>query len=148
MQNAGVLPSRHDLRQHGIENIQIAYWNLGTAQLIEKAIQRREGLLSNGGAFVVQTGQFTGRSPRDKYIVRDSGTDATVHWGSVNQPMTEEQFDQIYERLLQFLRGQDLFVQDCYAGADEALTLPIRVITQRAWHSLFARQLFIRPERG
>ena len=74
MQNAGVRPSRYDLTRHGLRGIQTVYWNLGTAQLIERSIQRHEGMLASGGAFVVRTGQFTGRSPKDKYIVREPGT--------------------------------------------------------------------------
>ncbi len=146
MENAGVRPSRHDLSRHGLQHVQTAYWNLGSAQLIEKAIQRREGMLSSNGAFVVRTGQFTGRSPKDKYIVREAGTENTVNWGSVNQPMTEAQFDGLFQRMLQFWEGQDVFVQDCFAGADPNNTMPIRVIAQRAWHALFARQLFVRPD--
>lgn len=146
MQNAGVRPSRHDLSQHGVRNLQTAYWNLGTAQLIEYSLQRHEGILASGGALVVRTGQFTGRSPKDKYVVRESSTETTVHWGSVNQPMSETAFDGLFDRALAFLQGQDVFVQDCFGGADSSLTLPIRVITQRAWHCLFARQLFVRPD--
>ncbi len=146
MQNAGVRPSRYGLREHGIRNINIAYWNLGTAQLLEKAIQRHEGLLASGGAFVVRTGQYTGRSPKDKFIVRDDTTESPVNWGPVNKSMAEDQFDRLYAKLLAFWQGQDVFVQDCFAGADPEYTLPIRVVTQRAWHSLFARQLFIRPD--
>jgi len=145
MQNAGIRPSRHDLTQHGLRNLQTAYWNLGTAQLIEKALQRREGILASGGSFVVRTGQFTGRSPKDKYIVREPNTEQTVHWGPVNQEMSEDQFDRLYDRLLKFWEGQDAFVQDCFAGADPEYGFSIRIITQRAWHCLFARQLFIRP---
>ncbi len=129
-----------------MHNLQTAYWNLKTAQLIEQAIERHEGMLASGGAFVVRTGQFTGRSPKDKYIVREPGTETTVDWGSVNQPMSETQFDGLFSRMLSFWEGQDVFVQDCFAGADSALTLPIRVIAQRAWHCLFARQLFVRPD--
>jgi len=146
MQNAGVRPSRYELGRHGLRNVQTAYWNLGTAQLIEQSIQRREGMLASGGAFVVRTGQFTGRSPKDKYIVRDAGTEATVNWGSVNQPMTEAQFEGLFERALKFLEGKDVFVQDCFAGADAAHQMPIRVVAQRAWHALFGRQLFVRPD--
>jgi phosphoenolpyruvate carboxykinase (ATP) len=146
MENAGVRPSRYELSRHGIRNFEIAHWNLGSAQLVEKALQRHEGMLASGGAFVVQTGQFTGRSPKDKYIVREPGTETTVEWGSVNQPMPEQIFDQIYNRLIQSWEGDELFVQDCFAGADPEYTLPIRVIAQRAWHTLFARQLFIRPD--
>ncbi|HWZ30465.1 MAG TPA: phosphoenolpyruvate carboxykinase (ATP) [Bryobacteraceae bacterium] len=146
MQNAGVRPSRYELSRHGLQGIQTAYWNLGTAQLIENAIQRHEGELASGGAFVVRTGQFTGRSPKDKYIVREAGTENTVNWGSVNQPMSQEHFDGLFHRMLQFWKGQDVFVQDCFAGADPAYTMPIRVVAQRAWHALFARQLFVRPD--
>src|SRR5713226_8047274 len=146
MQNAGIRPSRHGLSEHGIRDIEVAHWNLGTAQLVEKAIERREGVLASGGAFVVRTGQFTGRSPKDKYIVREEGTENTVDWGSVNQPMSEDAFHQLHARLVSSWKGQELFVHDCYAGADPAYTLPIRIIAQRAWHALFARQLFIRPD--
>ncbi len=144
--NRGNRPSRHHLDASGIRNIRSAYWNLGTAQLLEHAIARREGALASGGAFVVHTGQFTGRSPKDKFIVRDSGTESQVSWGAVNQPISEEKFDLIYAKVLAYLQGQELFVQDCYGGADLAYRLPIRVITQFAWHSLFARQLLIRPD--
>jgi phosphoenolpyruvate carboxykinase (ATP) len=146
MQNAGVRPSRHDLGQHGIRNVQTAYWNLGTAQLIEQAIQRHEGSLASGGGFVVRTGQFTGRSPKDKYIVRDASTENTVDWGLVNQPMDPARFESLYARMLKFWQGQNVFVQDCFAGAEPSTTMPIRCITQRAWHNLFARQLFVRPD--
>ncbi len=148
MQNPGVHPGNHDLSRHGLRNVQQAHWNLGSAQLIEQAIERREGMLASGGALVVRTGQFTGRSPKDKYIVREPGTESTVNWGSVNQPMTEAQFDGLFQRMLQFWDGQDVFVQDCFAGADATYKLPIRVIAQRAWHTLFAHQLFVRPEPG
>ena len=120
MQNAGVRPSRHDLAKNGLRNVQTAYWNLGTAQLIEQAIQRHEGMIASGGAFVVRTGPFTGRSPKDKYIVRDSGTENTVDWGAVNQPLSPKQFDGLFERMATYWQGQDVFVQDCFAGADRS----------------------------
>jgi phosphoenolpyruvate carboxykinase (ATP) len=146
MRNEGVRPSRYELSHHGIRNFEVAHWNLGSAQLVEKALERQEGMLASVGALVVETGQFTGRSPKDKYIVREPGTETTVEWGAVNQPMTEEAFDQIYGRLVNYWDGKELFVQDCFAGADDVYTLPIRVISQRAWQALFARQLFIRPD--
>jgi phosphoenolpyruvate carboxykinase (ATP) len=144
--NAGVHPSQFGLENHGIRHINVAYWNLGTAQLLEHAIQRREGSLSSGGSLVVRTGQFTGRSPKDKFIVQDEITDSTVQWGAVNQPMSEAHFDRLYARMQSFWQGRDVFVQDCFVGADPAYTLPLRVIGQYAWHSLFARQLFLRPD--
>jgi phosphoenolpyruvate carboxykinase (ATP) len=146
MRNAGIRPSRNGLDTHGLHDWQVAYWNLGTSQLIEKALQQREGILASGGALVVRTGRFTGRSPQDKYIVQDELTSKHVHWGSVNQPMSEEAFDTLYNHMLKFWKGQDIFVQDCWAGADPIYRMPIRIVTQRAWHNLFARQLFIRPD--
>jgi phosphoenolpyruvate carboxykinase (ATP) len=146
MQNAGILPSRFGLDQHGIRNIAIAYWNLGTAQLVEHAIRRHEGLLAAGGPLVVRTEPFTGRSPKDKFVVRDDVTDSTVNWGQVNQPLTEQKFDALYAKVLAFWQGHELYVQDCFGGADPAFTLPIRVITESAWHNLFARQLFVRSD--
>ena len=144
--NAGIRPSRYGLDRQGIRNINVAYWNLGTAQLLEHAVQRHEGLFASGGSFVVRTGQFTGRSPKDKYVVRDRNTENHVAWGAVNQPMDEAHFHGIYAKMLAFWQGHDLYVQDCFAGADPRYQMPIRVVTQFAWHSLFARQLFIRPD--
>jgi phosphoenolpyruvate carboxykinase (ATP) len=138
-------PGSQGLEEHGIRNINAAHWNLGAAQLMEQAIQRREGHLADDGALVVRTGQFTGRSPKDKFIVRDETTDAHVQWGAVNQPMTEAHFDRLYRKMQSFWQGHDIFVKDCFVGADPAYTLPLRVISQYAWHALFAHQLFIRP---
>ncbi|MEO7144199.1 MAG: phosphoenolpyruvate carboxykinase (ATP) [Bryobacteraceae bacterium] len=146
MRNASVRPAGCDSRGHGIESVHAARRNLNAAQLIEEAILRNEGMLASEGPFVVRTGQFTGRSPKDKYIVRDPGTEETVNWGAVNQPMSERQFGRLHDRLLASWKDRDLFVQDCFSGADPAYTLPVRVIAERAWHALFARQLFIRPE--
>src|ERR1017187_9753288 len=146
MQNLGIRPSHYGLQEHGVRNPSFVYWNLGTAQLIEKAIQRREGLLASGGGLAVRTGDQTGRSPRDKFVVRDQTTETTVNWGSVNHPFTPEQFDRLYGKLLAYLQARDLFVQDCFAGADPHYRIPIRVVTELAWHNLFARQLFVRAD--
>ncbi|HYM09697.1 MAG TPA: phosphoenolpyruvate carboxykinase (ATP) [Bryobacterales bacterium] len=146
MQNSGIRPSRFGITEHGICNANTVYWNLGTAQLVEHAIARREGLLAASGPLVVRTGRFTGRSPGDKFIVRDESTDGQVSWGAVNQAISPEHFRALHQEFLASLAGKDLFVQDCFAGADPAYRLPIRVITEIAWHSLFARQLFVRPD--
>jgi phosphoenolpyruvate carboxykinase (ATP) len=127
-------------------DLSAAHWNLGTAHLLEHAIRSGQGHLLDGGALAVETGQFTGRSPKDKFIVRDDLTASTVHWGAVNQPMSSGQFAGLYAKALDFLQGHELYVQDCLAGADPSYSLPVRVITQYAWHALFARQLFIKPE--
>jgi len=134
-----------DLAQQGLRNLNAVYWNLGTPQLLEHAIQRREGHMARGGALVVRTGQFTGRSPKDKFFVRDKITESTVQWGPVNQALSEAHFERIHAKLLSFWQGEDAYVQDCIVGADKTYALPIRVVSQYAWHNLFARQLFIRP---
>ena len=144
--NAGIRPSRHGLEEQGFRNLNVAYWNLGTAQLLEHAIQRREGNLASGGSFVVRTGQYTGRSPKDKFVVRDETTEPRVNWGDVNQPLSEKHFDRLYSKMMAFWQGHDVYVQDCHVGADAAYGMPIRVVSQLAWHNLFARQLFIRPD--
>jgi phosphoenolpyruvate carboxykinase (ATP) len=138
--------AERDLSQYGLRNLVRTCWNYEPAELIEIAVRRREGLLASNGALVVRTGQFTGRSPKDKYVVREPGTENTVNWGAVNQPMSEKVFDQLYSRLLVFLEAHELFVQDCFAGTDPEYRLPIRIISATAWHSLFARQLFVRPQ--
>src|SRR3982751_1432750 len=134
--NPGLHSRNEGLTEHGLHNLNDAYWNLGAPQLVEHAVRRREGSLAANGAIVVRTGQFTGRSPKDKFIVRDETTDPSVQWGPVNQPMSEEHFERIYSRLASFWQGQDVYVQDVLVGADPEYTLPARVVSQLAWHSL------------
>jgi phosphoenolpyruvate carboxykinase (ATP) len=142
-------PATPDGFEHpGIPGVSRTFCDLGAEQLIEHSIQRREGLLAANGALVVRTGQFTGRSPKDKFIVRDEITESAVNWGPVNQPISPQHFDRIYSKTLAFLRGSELFVQNCLTGADSGHSLSVRVITELAWHALFARQLLIRPERS
>lgn len=122
--------------------------NLSAPQLVEAALKRGEGRLSSTGALSTTTGKYTGRSPNDKFIVEDELTRENVAWGKVNVPFSEEKFYQIYDRVLDFLDQQDeLFVFDGFVGADPAHRMSLRVINQYAWQNLFARQLFIRPER-
>src|SRR5215472_10925032 len=103
MANAVAAPRGFDLGEHGIRNLRKSHFNLGTALLIEQALQRKEGILAESGALGVNTGQFTGRSPKDKFIVRDAITDSTVNWGPVNQSLTPEQFARLHSKLLAFL---------------------------------------------
>jgi phosphoenolpyruvate carboxykinase (ATP) len=119
--------------------------NLAPAQLVEAALQRGETRLCANGAIVGETGTRTGRSPKDKFIVKDAVTADKVNWGSVNQPFSADQFDALYTRVLEYLKGRDLFVQQLFAGADPKYRLPIQVINEYAWHNLFVRQLFVRP---
>jgi len=120
--------------------------NMQAAQLIETALLRGEGRMAANGAFVATTGARTGRSPRDKFIVDDEVTHNTVSWGRLNQPFSPQRFDALLERVLEHMGERDLFVQDLYSGADPTYRLPIRIIAEYAWHTLFVRQLFIRPE--
>ena len=131
------------LESHGITNVSRVYWNLGVPALYEQALRRREGALSLNGPLVCRTGQHTGRSPNDKFIVREASSAEKVWWSKVNRPLEIHHFDALRQRLLNYVEGRDLFVQDCYAGADPRYRLPLRIITEHAWHSLFARHMFI-----
>jgi phosphoenolpyruvate carboxykinase (ATP) len=121
------------------------YCNRPVAQLVEMSIRRGETILASNGALVAQTGKRTGRSPADKFVVRESSTESRVWWGKVNQPMDPRHFDRLHARVIDHFKGRDVFVFDGFAGADPAHRLPLRIITEHAWHSLFARQLFRRP---
>ena len=146
MQQVGVNPSHYGIDHHGIRNVNTVYWNLPTPALYEHIVRRQEGLLCHLGPVVVTTGHHTGRSPHDKFIVREPSSESKIWWGKVNRPFDPAQFDALYHRLLAYLQMKDLYVQDCYAGADPAYRVPIRVITETAWHSLFARTMFARLE--
>ena len=119
--------------------------NQTAPQLVEAAVRRGEGTLAQGGALVVETGPHTGRAPGDKFIVDDGLTYDTVWWGEVNAPMAPATFDRLHARVTAYLQHAELFVQDLYAGADPDHTLPVRVVCERAWHALFARNMFRRP---
>ncbi len=128
----------------GIKNLNNIYWNLATPALYEQIIRRREAVVAHLGPLMVRTGAFTGRSPNDKFIVKEPSTEESISWGKVNRPFSEEKFERLYHRVLAYLQGNDVFVQDCYAGADKRYQVPIRVITEYAWHNQFARNMFIR----
>src|SRR3954469_4331031 len=121
--------------------------NLIAAELYEEAIKNGEGALAYSGALVVSTGQYTGRSPKDKFVAREPSSEDKIWWGSVNQPMDEEKFNSLRDRLLTYIEDKTLYVQDLFVGADPEYRLSVRVVTETAWASLFARNLFIRPTR-
>ncbi len=146
MQQVGSHISRYGLDRHGIDECGIAHWNLSAPILYEEAARRREGRVARGGALVAITGEHTGRSPNDKFIVKEPTTAANIWWGDVNRAITTENFNGVRERMLAHIRDRDLFVQDCYAGADPEFRLPIRISTECAWHSLFARNMFLQPD--
>ena len=133
------------LEAHGIINPGIIHWNLSAPALYQEAIRRGEGVVTFGGAFAVNTGMHTGRSPKDKFIVDTPSVRDTVNWGSVNKPVELETFKRMHERVTAYFQGRDVFVQDCFAGADPKHRLKVRVLTESAWPNLFAQNMFIRP---
>ena len=142
---AGALKSDYGIINLGLTNLRKVYWNLPIEALYEEALFRREGVLSTQGPLVVNTGEHTARAASDKVIVRESGSEAHIWWGQYNQPYSPEKFNDLFNRVQGFLQGRDVFVQDCYAGADLNYRLPVRIITELAWHSLFARNMFLTP---
>ena len=130
------------LDREGIQTDRVK-WNLSTAALYEEAVRRGEGLIAADGPLTCRTGQHTGRSPNDKFVVREPSSEQHVWWGKVNRPMEPAQFDLLHRDLVASLTGKELFVLDCYAGADPVYRLPVRVINEFAWHNLFCRNLFI-----
>ena len=131
------------LENHGLYNLNDIYWNLPTPRLVEQAIVRREGQLSHLGPLVVRTGHHTGRSANDKFIVDEPFVHDDIWWGDINRPISEAAFDALHKRMVNYLQNRDVYVQDCFSGADPDYRLPIRIITETAWHSLFARNVFI-----
>ncbi len=131
------------LKSHGITPGAEVFWDLPTPELYEHTLRRGEGELAHKGALVVDTVPYTGRSPKDKYVVREAGSEAEIWWGDVNHPMEPEIFDSLYRRVCEHLGERDLYVQDLYAGADPKNRLSVRAITESPWHSLFCRNMFI-----
>jgi phosphoenolpyruvate carboxykinase (ATP) len=140
---AQIVKSYYSLSNHGLRNLHNVYWNLPVEALYEEVIFRSEGKMSHMGPLVVNTGSHTARSANDKFLVKEDENEANVWWGEYNRPFSEDKFNAVFHRLQGYLQGRDLFVQDCYAGADPNYRLPVRIITELAWHSLFARNMFI-----
>ncbi|MBA3439441.1 MAG: phosphoenolpyruvate carboxykinase (ATP) [Pyrinomonadaceae bacterium] len=140
MKETGHNPDGLDNNQ--IKEAQAVYWNLTTPELYEEISRRDEGVFSEHGALIVATGEFTGRAARDKAIVREPASEKHISWGEVNHEFSPDAFNALRKRMIAYTRGRDLFVQDVLACAEERYQLPIRVITELAWHSLFARTMF------
>ena len=144
MSNVMGIPSNYGLENHGLRNLNMEYWTLTTPALVERIVSRREGMMAHEGAVVVRTGNHTGRAANDKFIVHDGEVADKINWGKINKPVSVQHFDQLYLRMTAYFQGRDIFVQDTTAVADPHYRLPIRVVTENAWHSLFARNLFLR----
>lgn len=134
---------RQEIEELGFKNVGSIYWNAGTTHLYEEIIKRKEGNIAHLGPVVVRTGHHVGRSPHDKFIVKEPSSLEKVWWGSENKGMEEEKFMSLFYRLQAYLQNKDIFIQDCYAGAAADYRIPVRVIAETAWHNLFARNMLI-----
>lgn len=143
---AKAVKSEFSLSNYGFRNLHRVYWNLPTEALYEEAIFRREGRMTKDGPFAVNTGDWTARDAGDKAIVKEPTTEERIWWGEYNRPFSVDKFNAVYQRMQGYLQGRDLFVTDCYAGQDVTYRLPVRVITEFAWHALFVRNMFIEPQ--
>ena len=146
MEEIGIKSKKSDLSAIGL-NVKKVHWNLTPAELIEAAIKNGEGMLTNTGALMCDTGTFTGRSPKDRFIVKDEETRDSVWWGEVNIPISQKKFDQILGKMIKFLKDKNVYVREAYVGADKTHRLRIRIINTIAWHNLFVYNMFLRPER-
>ncbi|CAN5641068.1 phosphoenolpyruvate carboxykinase (ATP) [soil metagenome] len=141
--------SRHGLDMQGLAPSGEVHWNLVAPELFQEAVRRGEGRFADMGPFVAVTAPHTGRSPNDKFVVRESATEADVDWGKVNQPIEEDRFELLLEDMREYLNGRDeLFVEDLYCGAEPQYRLSVRYVSPNAWHMAFVRNMFIRPEAG
>ncbi|MGU3544964.1 phosphoenolpyruvate carboxykinase [Methylobacterium sp. A52T] len=147
MSNIGDHNAAHGAEVAGFRDLKAVHWNFEAPRLYEEALSRKEAQLARGGALVATTGSHTGRSPKDKFVVRDAGTENEVWWDN-NGAITPEQFETLRQDFLKHAEGKELFAQDLYGGADPAYRVKARVFTEFAWHSLFIRNLLIRPDRS
>lgn len=140
------LASDFRLKNQGLTYLDKVFWNLPDAALNEEVIFRNEAKYSAHGAMLVNTGKHTARAAADKFVVQEDSTVDNIWWGVHNRPYSSEKFNALFARLQAWAQGEELFVQDCYAGADPEYRMPVRIITEKAWHSLFARNMFITTE--
>lgn len=147
MNEFGLKPKHADLSKIGLSNMGDTYWNLEPAELVEHTIANGQGVLASTGALAVDTGEFTGRSPKDKFQVKDAITENTIHWGDINIPMEPATFERLRERMAAYMMGRDAYVHDAYACADPAFRLNLRLVAELPWEALFAHNMFLRPGR-
>ncbi len=137
--------STYGLDQHGLTNVRRELWNLFPAQLYEHALRLGEGVLAHQGPFVAVTAPYTGRSPNDRFLVREASSEANIWWGDVNRPFDPADFDRLHSDVLAYFQNRELFVQDVYACADPDYRFRVRVVSESAWHSLFVHNMFLVP---
>jgi ATP-dependent phosphoenolpyruvate carboxykinase len=129
----------------GLGNLGNQFWNLSPSELMEDAIINGQGVLTDTGAIAIETGEFTGRSPKDRFIVRDEKTEDAVWWGDINLEFSSEKFDALYNRMKSYMTERDVYVRDAYACADDEFRLNLRVVTELPWSNQFAYNMFLRP---
>jgi phosphoenolpyruvate carboxykinase (ATP) len=144
---SGQQTSQYGLDRIGLKNLGTVHWNLPMASLVQEAVERREGLLAKEGPLVVKTGIHTGRSAGDKFVVREPSVERHIWWDN-NKAMTPAHFDALLNSFRAYAQGRELFVQDLFGGADQTHRLPVRIVTELAWHSLFVQHLLIEPNTG
>jgi phosphoenolpyruvate carboxykinase (ATP) len=150
MQEASTLASnsRNRLQPLGFNETGTIHLNLTPAALIEHALCNGEGHLTDTGALMADTGKFTGRSPKDRFVVKDANTEDSVWWGDINIPFAPDKFDQLHQKMVAYLADKDLYVREAYAGANPDYQLKLRIVNEQAWHNLFCYNMFLRPEEG
>ncbi len=146
MEQSGLKSLVEGIERIGINKAKNVYWNLSPAELVEHAILNGEGILTNDAALACDTGRFTGRSPDDKYFVKDELTKDSIHWGDINHPIDGKFFDVIFHKMLEYSEGKELYVRDAFVCADFNYRKSLRVITTKAYHNLFSYNMFVRPE--
>ena len=134
-----------DLKSIGISNFRTAYWNLTPEELVEHTIKKNQGVLAENGAICIETGEFTGRSPADRFVVEDELTSSTVDWGNINKPFPADKFDQLYNKITAYFADKDIYVRDAYACAEDKYRLNIRLVSEYPWSNQFAYNMFLRP---
>ncbi len=147
MNEYGIKNPKASVADLGLKNVATAYWNLSPAELVEETILQGMGELTDTGALAIDTGEFTGRSPKDKFTVCDSETEKSVMWGDINIKFDPAKFDQMLTRISAYLTGREVYVRDAYACADQRYRLNVRVVTEYPWQNLFVNNLFLRPNR-
>jgi len=136
----------NQLIDQGFHNINNIFYNESTPSLYEQAVRRREARVAHLGPLVTRTGQHTGRSANDKFIVKEGSSEDKIWWGDINRPIEEKYFDKLFNKMLSYAESKDLYIQDCFSGTDKEYRLPVRIITETAWHNLFARNMFVLPK--
>lgn len=147
MSDKGIKPNTSDLSRYGIKNA-IAHWNLSPDTLAEISVEKGMAVYTSTGAIALDTGEFTGRSPKDRFIVRDAITEKSVWWGDINIGFDPEKFEQLYNKVTEYLSGKELYVRDAYVCADPKYRMNLRVITELPWSNMFAYNMFLRPTAG